>query len=280
MANEEVQEYYEGFSPVIVRAYLMNHGRIRALYQFVRDCLPANAKNVLIIGCGGGDLADYIVRRVAMSAKVTGLDISETNIGCAQKLFPGRNVTFLSGDAIAGLPEGPYDAIILPDTYEHIPLSGRSDLHKNLARALSSRGRLILTVPSPSKLEHLGSLGWGLQVVDEKISLEDVATLASDVGGEITHYSMICVSRLNDYIHIVIEKGADIAAPLAETEKTPIKRSISKHDALRYYGAKCRHICVRAGRSIHFARRFGLGSLRNTLSYDKSRIWKNSEHSD
>jgi len=78
-------------------------------------------------------------------------------------------------------------------------------------------------VPSPGKQASLYASGHGLQVVDEVVTLEDLHLVARSVGGVLTYFNMISIWDTNDYIHAVIERGAESIRSLAENDKLPIK---------------------------------------------------------
>ena len=118
--------------------------------------------------------------------------------------------------------EGEWDAIVLPDVYEHIPRDDRDALHARLARLLAPAGRLVITVPTPAAQRDLVAEGGELQVVDEDVTLDDLRRLADDVGGVLAYYCSVHVWKTHDYVHAVVERGADETRPLRPEDRVPI----------------------------------------------------------
>ncbi|MDH5234587.1 MAG: class I SAM-dependent methyltransferase [Gemmatimonadota bacterium] len=221
----EVTAYYDERSRGWAKQFASGNRRIDRQRALVSAAMRRDARQVLIIGCGIGDLAHHIATRVARSAHVRATDISSVAVAIARRLHAHRRVEYQVLDVVTGEVEGQYDVIILPDTYEHIPASLRPTVHERLSRAMAPQSMCILTLPSPGHQRHLERQGEGLQVVDEIVTLDDVQALAKDVGGEVSYFNMVHVWRANDYIHAVIERGAAAEAPLARADRTPLKRA-------------------------------------------------------
>lgn len=100
----------------------------------VMDLLP-DGSAFLDLGCGSGDPADIETSR---NHEVTGVDISETQIGLARRSVPeGR---FLRGDmASVEFQHSSFDAVICCYAVEHIP----REHHDALFRRIASAGRLL-----------------------------------------------------------------------------------------------------------------------------------------
>ena len=221
----DVKKYYDERSRQWARQFASGNRRIDRQRALVSAAIRRDASRVLIIGCGIGDLAHHIASRVAPSAHVLATDISGEAVHIARRLHAHRRVAYRVLDAVTDEIEGEYDVIILPDTYEHIPIPLRKILHERLARAMSARSMCILTLPSPSHQRHLKEQAEGLQIIDEIVTLDDLRVLAQDVGGELSYFNMIHVWRANDYIHAVIERGAATAVALGDADRTPLKRA-------------------------------------------------------
>jgi 2-polyprenyl-3-methyl-5-hydroxy-6-metoxy-1,4-benzoquinol methylase len=83
---------------------------------FVERVRPG--ERVLDIGCGYGAVAYSIAWRAG--AVVVGVDQDARNIDQARRLFQHANLAFEQGDALAGLPEGAFNAVVLSNVLEHI----------------------------------------------------------------------------------------------------------------------------------------------------------------
>lgn len=90
--------------------------RIMNYHKFFVDNVTEN-DTVLDIGCGNGALT----YDVAMKAKkVVGIDLSESNISIAKRMYSRENIEFICGDALTDLPNEQFDVIILSNVLEHI----------------------------------------------------------------------------------------------------------------------------------------------------------------
>ncbi len=101
-----------------------------------------SGERVVDIGCGYGAVAYSIVSR--SGADVTGIDLSIANIGEARRRFQHPKLTWLEGDALTDLPQGPYDTAILSNVLEHI--EHRVEFLKALQRQPAPK-RLLIRVP-------------------------------------------------------------------------------------------------------------------------------------
>ena len=59
-------------------------------------------------------------------AQVTGIDVKEENIRLARQRYQHAALVFIQGDVRDGLPNGPFDVIVLSNVLEH--LGGRSGI--------------------------------------------------------------------------------------------------------------------------------------------------------
>ena len=75
-------------------------------------------ERVLDIGCGYGAVAYSVASR--SDAQVVGIDINRQNIDKANRLYSHPQLTFVHGDALKQLPEGPYDVVLMSNVLEHI----------------------------------------------------------------------------------------------------------------------------------------------------------------
>ena len=105
---------------------------------FVRRC-PSRSR-VLELGCGGGALADDIASRTG--CRVVAIDIVAANIEAARQRYSSP-VDWRVGDATQGLPEGPFDIVVLSNVLEHIDDRGSflAQIH------ILAPGRLLIRVP-------------------------------------------------------------------------------------------------------------------------------------
>lgn len=107
----------------------------------LRERLPANAA-VLDLGCGCGV---PVARSLAVAGhRVTGVDISEVQIGRARDLVP--EAVFVRADALA-VEFGPasFDAVVCLYALIHLPLDAQPVLLRRIARWLRPSGWLLAT---------------------------------------------------------------------------------------------------------------------------------------
>jgi ubiquinone/menaquinone biosynthesis C-methylase UbiE len=107
----------------------------------VLDRLPPGS-SVLDLGCGSGDPADI---EIAKEHKVTGVDISQTQISLARQNIPTGN--FLHGDAgSVEFDADSFDAVVSFYTLEHIPRGEHEALLRRIFRWLRPGGLLLISM--------------------------------------------------------------------------------------------------------------------------------------
>lgn len=205
-----VKEFYDTFGKTFIRDLIRKNPRVTAVHRLFRQAIPAQAKSILVIGCGSGRDAWELVKRVAPKAKVLAVDISENNIRIAETLFKHPRVKYKIIDILEDDIEGTWQYIVLPDVYEHIPKEHRSDLHIKLKRYLTHDGKIILTCPTPWHQQKLREAGEGLQIIDEDVFIEDIQSFAEAIGGFVGLYKTISIWNANDYFHAIIEKKSGL----------------------------------------------------------------------
>ena len=82
---------------------------------FVNNVSPGDS--VLDIGCGNGFLSYDVAGK---AAKVTAIDLNQSNIEFASKNFRKDNIEYLCGDATSTDFKGKFDVIILSNLLEHL----------------------------------------------------------------------------------------------------------------------------------------------------------------
>ena len=120
--------------------------------EMVLDALgQLEIQNVIDIGCGDGRLAREIHRRFR-GIEVVAVDRSTRAISLAQAMnhdFP--EVEFKAVDVARHAPDRQFDAAILMEVYEHIPLDETSGFLAGVSRMLKKGGVLLVTVPHSNK---------------------------------------------------------------------------------------------------------------------------------
>ena len=116
----------------------------------------ADDARVLDIGCGYGAVAASIAAD-APGRHVTGIDIDPANIAHARKTYTRAthslpNLAFTEADALAGLPDGRWDVVVLSNILEHI------DDRIDFLRAIITTARprhVLIRVPLFERHWHL-----------------------------------------------------------------------------------------------------------------------------
>ena len=107
----------------------------------VLDRLPPGS-SVLDLGCGSGIPADI---EISKEHRVTGVDISQTQIGLARQNLPTGN--FLHGDAAAvEFAASSFDAVVSFYTLEHIPREEHETLLRRIHHWLRPSGLLLFSM--------------------------------------------------------------------------------------------------------------------------------------
>ncbi|WP_415975994.1 class I SAM-dependent methyltransferase [Rhodococcus sp. 077-4] len=88
-------------------------------YDGLLDSLvPADACDVLDVGCGDGFLAARLAERIT---RVIALDVDAPVLRRAAARFPAAPVQWMNGDvAVVDLPEGGFDAVVSNATLHHL----------------------------------------------------------------------------------------------------------------------------------------------------------------
>lgn len=219
-AKEQVKAFYDDHSGDRLRDFTKCNPRVEAAVAAIAEWAPPRPARVLEIGCGAGSTA-WRMARAWPQAQVIGLDISEGSISLARRCFRRENLEFRAGEAT---PEttagGPYDLVVMVDTFEHIAAEDRPALYAVLRARLAAEARIVVTVPTPEMLRHVAAnVEGGLQPVDEDIDLPVILGFAEGVGAELVSYRKVGIWFYGDYAHFVLARRsplADVALRRAE----------------------------------------------------------------
>jgi len=225
----DVETYYDKFSRKFIDDIVLGNERIKQQLQFFSRALPRTVRSVLVVGCGSGQGAHHIATAVSTRARILAIDISSESLKLAKSVFAHPRIEYRQVDVIEHPLSGEWEAIVLPDVYEHIPKAARTILHERFNRLLTPNGRILFTIPSPGKQASLFKKDEGLQIVDEVVTLEDLNVVAKEIGGALAYFSLLSVWETNDYIHAVIERGTEPVRPINEEDELPIKGRIPRN---------------------------------------------------
>ncbi len=265
--SDAIRRFYDGAAVRLTRDYVYGNARVSCQYRFFESVIQRDAERILIVGVGSGDCAHHIATRVAPQARITAVDISPDNVAISKKLFAHERIEYRMADILRDPIAGSWDHVLLPDVYEHISVDERSKLHRWIAESLAPNGRLLLTVPSPFHQGALARADKGLQPVDETVTVTDLLSLAADIGGTLTRFTYVSAFHTNDYMHALIERGAD-RYTLVSDDKSTMQETDGRNTAIRGFGAGL----VRSLKLYKWSQYLRQRHVRKHLSLDASDI--------
>ena len=115
-------------------------------YPFTADCLPKTAgAKILDLGCGTGlELEHYF--RLNPSAKITGIDLTESMLNALKNKFPEKDLTLICGSYFdVPFDENTFDAAVSVESLHHFTKDEKIPLYTKLCKALKNGGYFILT---------------------------------------------------------------------------------------------------------------------------------------
>lgn len=121
-------------------------GHIDKRYLRFLRFLDIEAKEILDIGCGRGEVVNYCARKG--TRKVVGTDFSEDAVRIASELNKSNpNAEIIEMEAKDIIFENKFDIIFMLDVIEHITDEEMQGIYPRVYRALKKNGMLILNTP-------------------------------------------------------------------------------------------------------------------------------------
>ncbi len=115
-------------------------------YPYTANLLPqANGTTILDLGCGTGlELEHYF--KINPSAKITGIDLTESMLNALIKKFPEKDLTLICGSYF-DVPFGKeiFDAAVSVESLHHFTKEEKIPLYTKLCKSLKNNGYFILT---------------------------------------------------------------------------------------------------------------------------------------
>ena len=180
---EDVKRVVEQGYDRVAHAYARLEGeaewpRMRWLRRLLARLAPGSS--VLDLGCGSGDPADI---EIAKEHRVTGVDISQTQIDLARQNVPTGH--FLHGDAAAvAFPAGSFDAVVSFYTLEHIPRDEHETVLRRIYGWLRAGGFLLLSTEAGEYDDLMGE--WlGVPMFISCFDPETLKRLVDEAGFEL-----------------------------------------------------------------------------------------------
>ena len=156
MGNEDsskkaVVDYYNKYVERQSK-YGINERHISILSKAIEAGLETS-HDVLEIGCGIGTQTELLIKYLK-SGNLYSCDISPESIKTAKaNLNRFNNLTLEVQDATDFCLSKQFDAIIMPDVIEHIPLELHARMFQNMNEMLKPDGFILIHIPNPEYLE-------------------------------------------------------------------------------------------------------------------------------
>lgn len=172
MDSKDVTAFYDDY--VGRQARVGINARHQAILGWAKRFGLRDGQRVLEIGAGIGTVTQLLSDAVGPRGSVLGVDLSPKSIATAQRRLEScSNVQMLAADILRAELKPGFDAIVLPDVIEHIPLEHHAALFERVASWLAPDGFVLLHYPNPLHLqwchEHHPEL---LQIIDQPISAD------------------------------------------------------------------------------------------------------------
>jgi cyclopropane fatty-acyl-phospholipid synthase-like methyltransferase len=171
-----------GYDQVADKYARLEEGTEWARMRWLKKVLDrlAPGSSVLDLGCGSGDPADI---EIAKAHKVTGVDISETQINLARQNIPAGD--FLHRDiGSVEFTADSFDAVVSFYTLDHVPRAEHKTILRSIHKWLRARGLLLFSIEAGEHDDETGE--WlGVPMFISCFDPETTKTLVNEAGFEI-----------------------------------------------------------------------------------------------
>ena len=170
--STDVIDFYNQFASIQKKTGI--NARHKSIFRKSIELGLTSDCQVLEIGCGIGALTQLLILYLK-NGVLYSCDISDENIKIAKSVLGHfENLKLEVQDASDFCLDMQFDAIIMPDVIEHIPIACHAKMFRNLTKMLKSTGFIYIHIPNPYYLEWLHSYRKEkLQIIDQPIYLED-----------------------------------------------------------------------------------------------------------
>jgi len=226
-SRADVTAFYDEFLDRQARVGV--NARHRAILAWLLRFGMRPQDRVLEIGCGAGTLTQLLAEALPRGS-VFGADLSPRTIDAARERLAGfGNAEVVAGDVLeldAG--EEPYDAVVLPDVIEHIPVELHDALFGRVAGWLKPDGFALVHYPNPHHLEWCHENHPDrLQIVDQPVHANVLLDNAYRHGLYLSYYELYSIwLREGDYVVAVLRPSAGVGGftRLPQPRQSPIRR--------------------------------------------------------
>ena len=109
-------------------------------YARLAQALPADARDVLDLGCGTGLELDALFARFP-DLRVTGIDMTEEMLRALREKHPDKALRLIRGDYFAcDFGRGAFDAVVSFESLHHFPRAQKLGLYRRVFAALRPGG--------------------------------------------------------------------------------------------------------------------------------------------
>ena len=143
---EKMSDFFEARLAGYDEHMMTNIESANEFYPFTARQLPtAENCRILDLGCGTGlELQEYYT--LNLSAKVTGIDLSQGMLTELKRKFAGKDITLILGSYFdVPLGENVFDAAVSVESLHHFKKEEKVGLYSKLHTALKDNGYFILT---------------------------------------------------------------------------------------------------------------------------------------
>ncbi len=115
-------------------------------YPYTVELLPkTDGAKILDLGCGTGLELEYYFK-LNPSARVTGIDLTESMLNALKNKFPEKELTLICGSYFdVPFDENTFDAAVSVESLHHFTKEEKIPLYTKLCKAIKDSGYFILT---------------------------------------------------------------------------------------------------------------------------------------
>jgi len=230
----DVKAFYDDF--VGRQTAVGVNARHRSILAWLRRFGLRPGDRVLEIGCGIGTLTGLLADELGPQGSVLAVDLSPASIEAARERLGDRdNVSLVAADIVEAELEGSFDAVVLPDVIEHIPLERHGALFARIAALVKPAGFVLLHYPNPHYLKWCHEHRPGeLQIVDQPIHADALLASAGPQGLYLAYLETYSIwVREGDYTVAVLRP---LAGTGTFTDLPPRRPSLSARIRARLRG--------------------------------------------
>jgi trans-aconitate 2-methyltransferase len=205
-SKEQVEDFYNHFKEH--QKKLGINIRHRTILKNLKKAGLKNTMNVLEIGCGIGTVSHLVLQNLD-KGRFVGVDISPESIAQAKQLNSAfKNAEFLVSDMSDFKHTLRFDAVVLPDVLEHIPVEQHARLFLALKNHTHPDSFVLINIPEPN------CLNWArqhhpdkLQIIDQALSMQDLLNNVYPNDFELVSLQPYALQYTQaDYISIVLRR--------------------------------------------------------------------------